>query len=250
MKPSKNYYGILDIASDASQEEIKAAYRKKVKRYHPDHYGHDRDRDPFLDVQEAYEVLSDPAQRADYDDARERPRARSSTWSRGHPGATPRGPGAPEHLRPRRSPIDPLRSDPNTQRAPYPPSDPFAIFEAFFDQVWGRNSPQPSSSQRASSNLYVEISLTLAQARRGGDVHLLIPVTTPCPVCQRQGGRRMRSVQRGYRCQACHGAGTVTQEHPVSVPFPAGVQDNTTLFASLDPLGLEGARLALHFTVT
>jgi DnaJ-class molecular chaperone len=249
VEPSKNYYGILDVASDANQEEIKAAYRKKVKRYHPDHYGQDRDRDPFLDVQEAYEVLSDPAQRADYDDARERPRARS-VWSRGYPDATPHGPGTPEPLRPRHSPVDSQRPDLNTQRASYPPSDPFAIFDAFFDEVWGPGRPQPSSSQRASSDLHVAISLTPDQARRGGDVHLLIPVTTPCPVCQRQGGRRMQSVQRGYRCQACHGAGTITQEHPVSVPFPAGIQNNTTLFASLDPLGLDGARLALHFTVT
>jgi molecular chaperone DnaJ len=57
----RDYYLILGIASNASQAEIKDAYRRLAKTYHPDHYkGNSR---PFQDIQEAYDVLSDPDRR-------------------------------------------------------------------------------------------------------------------------------------------------------------------------------------------
>ena len=64
---AKNYYIILGVSPGASQNEIKRAYRDKVKNLHPDHYGGKRE--PFLDVQEAYAVLNDPARRKKYDES-------------------------------------------------------------------------------------------------------------------------------------------------------------------------------------
>lgn len=64
----KNYYDILGIDEDASQEEIKKAYRKKAKEYHPDVNPDDEQAEKkFHDLQEAYEVLSDPEKRKRYD---------------------------------------------------------------------------------------------------------------------------------------------------------------------------------------
>ena len=60
-----NYYLILGINSEATGYEIKEAYRKKVQKYHPDHYG--KDSAPFLQIQEAYQILSDPVRRKIYD---------------------------------------------------------------------------------------------------------------------------------------------------------------------------------------
>ncbi len=61
----RDYYLILGIASDASQTDIKDAYRRLAKTYHPDHYqGNSR---PFQDIQEAYDVLSDPDRRKTHD---------------------------------------------------------------------------------------------------------------------------------------------------------------------------------------
>lgn len=60
----KKYYTILEIPEDASPEQIKAAFRKKAKETHPDRGG---DAATFIDVKEAYDVLSDPEQRARYD---------------------------------------------------------------------------------------------------------------------------------------------------------------------------------------
>jgi molecular chaperone DnaJ len=246
---SKNYYGILDVASDASQEEIKSAYREKVKQYHPDHYGQDRERESFLDVREAYEVLSDPDQRAGYDDACvSHPPRTSPSWHRS-PGSTRRRAGAPEPLRPKRAATDPLHPGSSARSAASFSSDPFALFEAFFDHIWSQRRPQPASTRRPAADFQGEISLTQTQAARGGDVHLEIPVSAPCPVCQRAGTQRMRSVQGGYRCRVCDGQGTVSETRTVAIAFPAGVQDDTTLVASLDAVGLKGVRVALHFSV-
>jgi len=62
----KNFYEILEVPEDASQDEIKNAYKKKVKEYHPDHGGSS---EKFIEIVEAYETLSDPNKRKDYDDA-------------------------------------------------------------------------------------------------------------------------------------------------------------------------------------
>src|SRR5437660_3146461 len=61
----KNYYVILGVTSDASVEEIRAAFRRRARELHPDHSG--LESGPFLEVQEAYGVLSDPERRRHYD---------------------------------------------------------------------------------------------------------------------------------------------------------------------------------------
>ena len=62
---AKNYYIILGLNRDASDEDIRSAYRRLAKEYHPDHYG--RDSGPFLQIQEAYGVLGDPVRKRCYD---------------------------------------------------------------------------------------------------------------------------------------------------------------------------------------
>lgn len=61
----KDYYLVLGIPSDASLDDIKEAYRRLAKAYHPDHYGDQAS--PFLAIQEAYSVLSDPIRRQTHD---------------------------------------------------------------------------------------------------------------------------------------------------------------------------------------
>jgi curved DNA-binding protein len=63
----KDYYDILGVARTASQDEIKSAYRKLARKYHPDVNKASDAEDKFKELGEAYEVLSDPEKRARYD---------------------------------------------------------------------------------------------------------------------------------------------------------------------------------------
>ncbi len=63
---SRNYYDVLGVPKDATQEEIKNAYRKLAKKYHPDVAGTKEDQERFQEIQEAYAVLSDPERRDTY----------------------------------------------------------------------------------------------------------------------------------------------------------------------------------------
>lgn len=64
----KNHYIVLGIASNASFQEIKSAYRKLAKKHHPDrNQNHQRSEEAFKEIQQAYSVLSDPSKRRNYD---------------------------------------------------------------------------------------------------------------------------------------------------------------------------------------
>lgn len=76
----KDYYKALGVESGASQEEIKRAYRKLARKYHPDVSSQADAEDKFKDVSEAYEVLKDPEKRAAYDQLRNQPQDRGGDF--------------------------------------------------------------------------------------------------------------------------------------------------------------------------
>ncbi len=63
----RDYYEVLGVGKDASKDEIKKAYRKLSKKYHPDINKEEGSDDKFKEISEAYEILSDEDKRAQYD---------------------------------------------------------------------------------------------------------------------------------------------------------------------------------------
>ena len=91
---AKNYYAILGVLPNATPEDIRDAYLRRAKELHPDHYGENSR--PFLEMQEAYNVLSDPGHRSSYDRSLKKTRLYSN----------PQNPSEIETLRPGRHRAD------------------------------------------------------------------------------------------------------------------------------------------------
>ena len=80
MNNKKNYYEILEIEKDSTEEEIKLAYRKLAKKLHPDLNKTDPyAKEKFIEIKEAYDTLKDPVKRRIYDQTKLNPQ--SSEWS-------------------------------------------------------------------------------------------------------------------------------------------------------------------------
>ena len=222
---SRNYYIILGIPIDASQNDIKSAYRKRAKELHPDHYGENTG--PFRELQKAYSTLSNPEDKRAYD----RRLSRS---------------GDDFALNARIEPLDPVDAEPlfgdiSLARSfeTYAPS-----FDEIFDRLWDNFTGQIRSKGEAPKSLNVEIILTPEEAMHGGSIRLMVPVHSPCQVCRGHGS------VGPFVCLRCSGAGKITGEHPVQVRYHAGVIDNHLVQISLENLGIRNLFLTVLFRVS
>ncbi len=231
----KNYYLILEVSSDATQEEIRAAYRRLAKELHPDYY--EGSNQPFLALQEAYAALSDPDRRRAYDQSLQAARAhRAPPTVRPEP-LRPLSP-APEPLIPEReAPFDLGRLSVTRSFRSYSPS-----FDEIFDRLWQNFGPSSPKVQETKS-LNVEVVITPLQAFRGGRVQLMIPARLTCPACRSRGGLGF------FECLHCAGTGVVEGEYPVTCTFPPGVPNNYAVELPLDRLGIRNFYLTVIFKV-
>jgi molecular chaperone DnaJ len=223
---AKNYYLILGVSPDATPNQIKAAYRDRAKEFHPDLYGGGQR--PFLDVQEAYCVLSDAGQRHTYDRALRDLRGRAT-----------RGAYRPEPLKPQSDPVDLGEASLVRSFRSFTPS-----FDEIFDRLWGNfmSLTRPKAEQIESLN--IEIVLTPEQAARGGHIRVLVPARALCPTCEGYGG------VAGYECAYCAGEGFLSGEYPVLVSFPAGIVNGYIVRLPLDGFGIRNFYLTVHFSAT
>jgi molecular chaperone DnaJ len=228
-----DYYEVLSVSRDASDQELKTAYRKLAMQYHPDRNPDDPSaEEKFKECSEAYQVLSDPDKRAAYD-------------RYGHAAFNGGGPGAG--------------------------GNPFAgaqdlgdIFGDLFGEMFnmGGGGSRKASRVQRGRDLRYDMTLEFEEAVFGKEKEVTIrrmEVCTDCkgsgaargkaPVtCTQCGGRGQQRFQQGFfsvartcsvcggtgtlivdPCQTCRGETRVQAEHSILVKVPAGVEQDTRI---------------------
>ncbi len=229
MVTKRDFYQILDVPKNASDEDIKKSYRKMAMKYHPDRNQGDATAEgKFKEVKEAYEMLSDPDKRAAYDQY-------------GHAGV-----------------------DPNRGGMGGGGGQGFGGFSEAFGDIFGDVFGQQRGGRGGGQQVYrgndlsYAMEITLEEAAAGKDAQIRIPSwdacstcsgsgakpgTKPiqCTTCHGQGQVQMRqgffSVQqtcpqcRGTGkiipdpCVSCHGIGKIKNNKTLEVKVPAGIDD-------------------------
>jgi molecular chaperone DnaJ len=253
---TKDYYQLLGVPESASSEDIKKAYRRLAKKFHPDANANDpQAADRFKEVGEAYAVLSDGTKRKQYDAMRRNPFAGYGFGGARHGGAQP-GAGGP-----------------GPGGGAQGPGFSFEdlgdlgglgdIFSNIFDRS-GRRRTQRSGGRASERGRDVEymVDIPFEVGARGGRIQLSIPMSDDCAVCNATGaapGAKMQlcsecsgtgTVQFGQggfavsrpcpaclgrgqmptaRCSACDGTGQVRVQRQIALNVPAGVDTGSRL---------------------
>lgn len=232
----KDYYFILGIASDATLEEVKSAFRRRAMALHPDTSG--LASGPFLEAQEAYGVLSDPERRRRYDRQTHPIVPRRRPW----------GPAAEPMVR-AQPPAEPLRAAESAGGLrEVPLAEIFArqspCFDELFHRLWSNFDTVSRPKSEGLESLTVEVVLATEEARLGGRVQVNIPARATCPACGGNGAAGF------YECWRCEGRGALTTEYPVLVPYPPGTHDGYAVQIPLNRFGIENLYLTVVFRVS
>ncbi|HUI39408.1 MAG TPA: molecular chaperone DnaJ [Methanothrix sp.] len=193
MAEKKDYYEILGVQRDASEKDIKSAYRKLAMKYHPDRSDASDAEERFKEISEAYAVLSDQGKRKQYDQF-------------GHAGINSQY--SQEDLFRGVNFEDLLRG--------------FGFGsgggESIFDMFFGGRSRGPERGR----DLRYDLNLTLEQAAMGLDTTIDVPRTEACATC---GGSGAKPGTNPTVCSSCRGTGQVTRAQ--NTPFGQIVTSTT-----------------------
>ena len=235
MAAKEDFYSLLGVERNASDEEIKKNYRRMAMKFHPD-----RNKDnpeaaevKFKQIKEAYEILSDPKKRAAYDQF-------------GHAG------------------VDPSMSG-GRGAGGFSGAEGFSdIFGDVFGDIFGGGRSARGGGAQRGSDLRYNLELTLEEAVSGTEQKIRIPVLVSCGECNGSGAKKGSSpvicstchghgqvrMQQGFfsvqqACPTCHGTGKQIKD-PCSKCYGQGrVQESKTLSAKI-PAGVDtGDRIRL-----
>lgn len=237
----KDYYEVLGVTKSAGTSDIKKAFVKLAKKYHPDlNPDDDQAKQKFQNVNEAYDVLKDPQKKAAYDQLghaafSESTRAGASQggFHRSGGGQGFRGAG-----------------------------DFHDIFGDIFGDAMGGSRRRGSSNQMRGSDLKYSLTVTLEEAFRGVDKKINFTTEVKCSpclgrgsqdqdantTCMKCGGSGVRRMQQGFfaveqtcsncggagqviknPCSSCNGVGRVSKQKSLVVNIPAGIENNTRI---------------------
>ncbi len=202
----KDFYTVLGVPKSASTAEIKTAYRKLARELHPDRNpGNTAAEDRFKSVSEAYDVLSDPAKRKEYDEMRQLFESgsfrRGSRTGAGGPGA---GTGVPFDLSDLSDLFGDGRAGAGTgtttagQRGPG--------FSDIFGSMFGGGTRTRRGPTRGR-DIEAEVTLDFSDAVNGATLPLTLRSPGVCDTCHGSGAK---PGSQAHTCPACHGSGMVT----------------------------------------
>ena len=221
----QDYYEVLGVKREASDDEIKKAYRKLARKFHPDlNPGDKTAEEQFKQVQAAYDVLANAEDRKLYDQYGENWRAVKSGA-----GAPPPGWEQAQHPGgPRAGGQGGFDLNDFDFRGDY--SGDFGGFrggggEGFdiFEEIFNRAGRGRSARRGRGRDVEAELGLSLEEAHRGGRRTLQMQAAEVCPTCDGSG------VKDGKTCPTCGGAGEVLRPKMIDVNIPAGVRDGSTI---------------------
>ena len=227
-----DFYTTLGVPRDASNDDLKKAYRKLAMQYHPDRNPGDKQAEAkFKEINEAYDVLKDEQKRAAFD------RYGHAAFEQGG------GPGA--------GGFD------------FAQGGIGDIFEQMFGDFMGNQRRGGARGPRAGNDIRTGVEISLTDAFAGSKVTLRVPTRVACEACNGTGSEKGASgsetcatcngagkvrAQQGFfivertcptcggqgrtvrnPCRICQGAGTVQRERALQVSIPAGVEDGTRI---------------------
>jgi DnaJ-class molecular chaperone len=241
----KDYYRILGVDRKADGKAIKSAYRKLARKHHPDVSKTTGAADKFKEINEAYEVLSDPEKRRRYDSL-------GPDWQRytQQPGAQPGG-GFPGGVHVEYGNAEGAGGFSDFFRTIFgdlggrmgggrPGGRQTIEYEGFEDLLGGRGGRRRSRGE----DVQASVDISLEEAFGGALKSFSLELDEPCPTCQGSGN------VDGKPCPTCHGSGWQPARRQLEVKIPAGVRTGQRVRVAGEGSGAAGVRGDLYLVVT
>ena len=230
---TKDYYKILDISEFSTQEEIKCAYRKLARKWHPDIAGNSTSViSKFKEINEAYEILSNAAKKVDYDRARKFYNYTSK----------PKNESKEENTASRNfnNTKNKKKNEHNYQNASF-------NWEEFISKKLKKEKEEKRESRvgKKGADIFSDVEITVFEAINGTVKVINMLHTNVCPVCK---GRKFIN---GNECNHCHGKGETSNIKKFNVKIPAGIKNHSKIrLAGEGEIGLNGgANGDLYLTI-
>ncbi len=220
--PAKNYYVVLGVSRSETAAGIRTAYHELARRLHPDIAG-PTGTNYFQEINEAYEVLSDPARRRAHD-------RESDEQDLGTEIPVHRGTGWPIAAEPISLFAQPEQTRPSFE----------AFRERYMRNFTSRNVPK---AERAEG-LTLEVTLSPAEAFYGCTVPVGVPYFAACRECGGSGGLFP------YHCMECAGSGLAEELRTVRIHLPPLIKPGTIVEAPLDMFGIGNLYLRLWISIS
>jgi len=223
----RDYYSILGVNRGASEKEIKQAYRRLARRYHPDVNPGDKATEArFKEINEAYEVLADKESRQKYDQFGDRWQYADQFAGAGRQGTR----------------FWDFSFQGGDRAFRFEEGDPGSLFNELFGNLGTR-----TSGRRVRQNLDIDqpVAVTLEEAYHGTSRMLNLETGQPCPTCGGTG-----EIQNAL-CSVCRGSGIAAKIRRLEVKIPPGVRDGSRVrVAGGGRRGYQGTKGDLYLVIS